>query len=101
MKRRRFLMFGAATFSSSVFVSPLSQKNFCVSSWCLPSFLATLPNNISIKVRDTDSALGQYNTPGYYKSLNLEDLVKYHGRLCDGIVLSFFTTFRCTAKTFP
>ena len=63
--------------------------------------MATSLNNISIKVRDTDSALGRYNTLGCYKSLDLEDLVKYHGHLCDGLVFSYLQIVSALRILFP
>lgn len=101
MKRRNFLIFGAASFATSALAKPLAQTNVCVSTWYLPSFVADTPNNIILKVRDTDSALGRYNDTDCTKEISLEDIVKLHGHLCDGLVFSYLQITVALQKLFP
>ncbi|MDY0121244.1 MAG: formylmethanofuran dehydrogenase subunit E family protein [Sulfurimonas sp.] len=101
MKRRNFLIFGAASFAASALAKPLSQTNYCASTWYLPTFVADTPNNITLKVRDTDSALGRYNDTDCTKTISLEDVVKLHGHLCDGLVFSYLQIAVALQKLFP
>lgn len=106
MDRRNFMALSVATITLNSFASePLHGKaSTCVSGvrpWYLPQKLSSAPNNISLHVRDTDSALGRYNLPNHTKTLTLEDLVKFHGHLCDGIVFSYLQISVALHKLFP
>ncbi len=100
MKRRHFLLFGATTFSSSLFAAPSSLQHAC-QAWYLPPSLAGSKNNLTLSVRDTDSALGRYNPHGCIKTVTLDELVKYHGHLCDGIVFTFLQLCVALKRLFP
>jgi len=89
MNRRNFLALGTTIFTPFIFADSNNNLQRISKKWYLPSSLAGSPNNLILSVRDTDSALGRYNLPGYTKSITLDELVKYHGHSCDGIVFSF------------
>ena len=57
------------------------------------------PNAKPIQVRDTDSAMGRYNL--HPKEITLWTLVKAHGHLCDGLVLSFVELSALFEEMFP
>lgn len=101
MKRRNFLLLGAVTFTASAFAAPANKANFCASTWYLPPDLGKAPNNIVLKVRDTDSALGRYNDSSCVKDISIQDLVKLHGHLCDGLVFSYLQIAAALQKLFP
>ncbi|MEF3191846.1 MAG: formylmethanofuran dehydrogenase subunit E family protein [Campylobacterales bacterium] len=102
MKRREFMLFGAASFAASALAAPKTTRSmFCSSTWYLPTFVCHAPNNITLKVRDTDSALGRYNTIGQTKSIRMDDIVKAHGHLCDGLVFSYLQIAAGLQKLFP
>jgi formylmethanofuran dehydrogenase subunit E len=102
MKRREFLVLGAASFAASALAAPSAvQPMFCASTWYLPTFVGDAPNNITLKVRDTDSALGRYNNTDQTKSIRMDDLVKAHGHLCDGLVFSYLQIAAGLQKLFP
>lgn len=56
-------------------------------------------NNTPIQVLDTNSSLGRYSA--YAKRLELKDLAKIHGHLCDGLVISFVELKEVLKKLFP
>lgn len=56
-------------------------------------------NNTPMIVLDTNSSLGRYSN--YTKQLRLEDLVKIHGHLCDGLVISYIELKEVLKKLFP
>lgn len=101
MKRRQFLIFSAASFATSALAAPVARGKFCASTWYLPTSFADMPNNIILKVRDTDSALGRYNDSDCTKSISIEDVVKLHGHLCDGLVFSYLQITTALQKLFP
>lgn len=101
MKRRNFLALGTLTVSSYALANPLTAPPSMCQAWYLPSSLAGSKNNLTLKVRDTDSALGRYNPQGCMKTITLDELVKYHGHLCDGIVFSFLQLSVALQKLFP
>jgi len=101
MNRRHFLAFGSTVFGSVAFAKPLTPLAPVCQAWYLPSTLATSKNNLTLSVRDTDSALGRYNAKNCTKTITLDELVKYHGHLCDGIVFSFLQLFVALQKLFP
>lgn len=101
MQRRNFLILGAASFAASAFAASPNKGKFCASTWYLPTSLATAPNNIILKVRDTDSALGRYNDSDCVKDISMEDIVKLHGHLCDGLVFSYLQIAAALQKLFP
>lgn len=53
-------------------------------SWYYPDWIMNSPYAPSFKVLDTESSLGPYAEKT--KIITLEDLVKMHGHLCDGLV---------------
>lgn len=107
MNRRKFLSLGAISAASGLIASQNSLSNppkFCqsaVRSWYLPEYLHDAPNNIIVEVRDTDSALGRYNVQKNTKKISLDDVVKFHGHLCDGLVFSFLQITAALQKLFP
>lgn len=102
MERRKFLFFSAATFAVSAYGAKELKPSGCgVTSWYIPRRLAKSPNNIKLFVRDTDSALGRYNKPQNTKTITLEDVVKFHGHLCDGVVFSYLQISAILKKLFP
>lgn len=56
-------------------------------------------NNTPIRVLDTNSSLGRYSN--YTKQIELKDLAKIHGHLCDGLVISFVELKTVLNKLFP
>ncbi|OIP56109.1 MAG: hypothetical protein AUK54_02710 [Helicobacteraceae bacterium CG2_30_36_10] len=101
MKRRNFLLLGAVSFAASAFASTANKANVCDSTWYLHPDLVKAPNNIILKVRDTDSALGRYNDSSCVKDISMQDVVKLHGHLCDGLVFSFLQITAVLQKLFP
>lgn len=107
MNRRKFLTFGAIGAATGLYAAqkPLATPAlFCQSSvrnWYLPEYLNDAPNNIIIEVRDTDSALGRYNVQKNSKKITLDDVVKFHGHLCDGLVFSYLQISVALKKLFP
>jgi formylmethanofuran dehydrogenase subunit E len=106
MQRRHFLAMGATLLGASALNASSEKMLTCkvpieCKAWYLPPTLALSKNNLALHVRDTDSALGRYNPQGYTKTITLDELVKYHGHLCDGIVFSFLQLFVALNKLFP
>lgn len=101
MQRRHFLTLGTLAIGSYAFAKPLSAPSPVCQAWYLPSSLAGSKNNLTLRVRDTDSALGRYNPHGCIKTVTLDELVKYHGHLCDGIVFSFLQLSVALGALFP
>lgn len=56
-------------------------------------------NNTPIQVLDTNSSLGRYSN--FTKQIELKDLAKIHGHLCDGLVISFVELKTVLNKLFP
>lgn len=56
-------------------------------------------NNTPVQVLDTNSSLGRYSN--YTKQIELKDLAKIHGHLCDGLVISFVELKTVLNKLFP
>jgi len=107
MNRRKFLSIGTIAAATGLYAAqkPLVAPSlFCqssVHSWYLPEYLKDAPNNIIIQVRDTDSALGRYNVQQHSKKITLDDIVKFHGHLCDGLVFSYLQIAVALQKLFP
>lgn len=101
MKRRNFLILGAASFAASAFAASPEKGKFCVSTWYLPPSFAKAPNNIILRVKDTDSALGRYNDSDCTKDISMEDVLGFHGHLCDGLVFSYLQIAVALKKLFP
>lgn len=101
MQRRHFLTLGTLAIGSYALAEPLAAPAPVCQAWYLPSSLAGSKNNLTLKVRDTDSALGRYNSQGCIKTITLDELVKYHGHLCDGIVFSFLQLSVALSALFP
>jgi len=55
-------------------------------------------NHVSIKVNDTDFSKGRL---GLYHEINLTDLEKFHGHLCDGLVVGFLGINEALAELYP
>lgn len=64
-----------------------------------PRWAATAPYNRPLWVRDTDSALGRLNLRP--KQLALKDLARFHGHLCDGLVVSWVELSAALGVLFP
>lgn len=107
MNRRKFLTLGAIGAASGLYAAqkPLATPAlFCqstVQKWYMPEYLNDAPNNLVIEVRDTDSALGRYNVQKNTKKITLDDVVKFHGHLCDGLVFSYLQIAVALQKLFP
>jgi len=69
------------------------------SDWFYPSWAAEAGYNKPIIVRDTDSAFGRYSLKT--KEISLKDLARFHGHLCDGLVISFVEIKAVLEKLFP
>ena len=67
--------------------------------WFYPAWAADAKFNNPINVRDTDSALGRYSLDT--KQIGLKDLTRFHGHLCDGLVLGFVEIKAVLEKLFP
>jgi formylmethanofuran dehydrogenase subunit E len=69
------------------------------SDWFYPSWAAEGKYNRPILVRDTDSALGRYSLET--KEIGLKDLARFHGHMCDGMVIAFVEIKAVLEKLFP
>lgn len=69
------------------------------SDWFYPKWASTAKYNQTILVMDTDSALGRYSLKT--KEVGLKDLVRFHGHLCDGLVIAFIEIKAALEKLFP
>jgi formylmethanofuran dehydrogenase subunit E len=67
--------------------------------WFYPSWAAEAKYNKPIIVRDTDSALGRYSSKT--KEIGLKDLSRFHGHMCDGLVIAFVEIKAVLEKLFP
>jgi len=67
--------------------------------WFFPEWAAAAPGSGAIQVLDTDSALGRYSRET--KAIELKDLARMHGHLCDGLVISFVAIKAVFARLFP
>ncbi len=67
--------------------------------WFYPDWAARAPNARAIRVLDTDSALGRYSLKT--KEVGLKDLARFHGHLCDGLVIAFVEIKGALGKLFP
>ena len=67
--------------------------------WYYPSWAQNAKYNESIKVLDTQSALGRYAQKT--KEITLKDLALIHGHLCDGLVISYVEIKEVLKKLFP
>lgn len=56
-------------------------------------------NNTPVQVLDTNSSLGRYST--FTKQIELKDLAKIHGHLCDGLVISYVELKEVLKRLFP
>jgi formylmethanofuran dehydrogenase subunit E len=68
-------------------------------SWYYPEWVKKAKYNEPIKVLDTESALGRYSVKT--KEIGLKDLVKFHGHLCDGLVISYIELKEVLKLLFP
>ncbi len=69
------------------------------SDWYYPEWVAKAKYNTTIKVLDTESALGRYALKP--KEIGLKDLVKFHGHLCDGLVIAYIEIREVFNLLFP
>lgn len=69
------------------------------SEWFYPAWAAAARYNAPIKVLDTDSALGRYSLKT--KTIGLNDIVKFHGHFCDGMVIAWVEINAALKKLFP
>lgn len=67
--------------------------------WFFPEWAAHAKYNTSIRVLDTESALGRYSEKT--KEIGLKDLARTHGHLCDGLVIAFIEVKAVLEKLFP
>ena len=67
--------------------------------WFYPDWAAGAKFNYPIRVLDTDSALGRYSLKT--KEVGLKDLARFHGHLCDGLVIAFIEIRAALEKLFP
>jgi len=67
--------------------------------WFYPDWAARAKFNYPIRVLDTDSALGRYSLQT--KEVGLKDLARFHGHLCDGLVIAFMELRAVLEKLFP
>lgn len=67
--------------------------------WFYPSWAAEAGYNKPIIVRDTDSAFGRYSLKT--KEISLKDLARFHGHMCDGLVIAFVEIKAVLQKLFP
>lgn len=68
-------------------------------SWYYPEWAVKGKYNTSLKVLDTESALGRYALK--HKEIGLKDLVKFHGHLCDGLVIAYIEIKEVLKLLFP
>lgn len=76
-----------------------NQKSNKKSEWFFPQWAVQAKYNEPIQVLDTQSALGTYAAKT--KALSLIDLVRAHGHLCDGLVISYVEIKTVLKKLFP
>lgn len=106
MKKHKTLM-GLAVFAYMVFLFSL---NVCYgeagngrpdnsSDWFYPNWAASAKYNAPIMVLDTDSALGRYSLKT--KAVGLKDITRFHGHMCDGLVIAFLEIRAVLDKLFP
>lgn len=103
MNRRKFLTAGSISLAAAAYGNDLhnTPKSCNVHAWYIPKYFQSAPNYLTLHVRDTDSALGRYNKQGNIKEMTINDVVKYHGHLCDGVVFSFLQLSVGLSKLFP
>ncbi len=67
--------------------------------WFFPDWAAKAKFNKPISVLDTDSALGRYSLKA--KEIGLKDLARFHGHMCDGLVIAYVEIKEVLQKLFP
>jgi len=67
--------------------------------WFFPKWAANAKYNTPIKAFDTDSALGRYSLKT--KDIGLKDITRYHGHMCDGLVIAYVEIKEVLKKLFP
>lgn len=67
--------------------------------WYYPEWVDKSKYNSKITVLDTDSALGRYSNET--KEIGLKDIIKYHGHLCDGMVIAYVELKAVLSLLFP
>ncbi|HSA07367.1 MAG TPA: formylmethanofuran dehydrogenase subunit E family protein [Candidatus Gastranaerophilales bacterium] len=96
MKRIRLLLL---IILLSVLISSCNINRNSISEWYYPDWAVNARYNQSIKVMDTESALGRYALKT--KEITLKDLALIHGHLCDGLVISYIQIKAVLEKLFP
>lgn len=104
MNRRKFLSMSLVGGAAGLYAA--GPGNFSIhcacdaslSDWYIPQYLKDAPNNVVLKVRDTDSALGRYNKST--KDITIADIVKFHGHMCDGVTCSYLQIYAGLQKIF-
>ena len=97
--RRRALGALAAAAVTARAAAPEEGVTDETPDWFYPEWAAGAPNAKPIRVRDTESALGRYALKT--KQLGLKDLARFHGHLCDGLVIAFVEIKAALEKLFP
>ncbi len=97
--RRRALGSLLAFVPADVRARPPEGRTDNSPDWFYPAWAAQAPYNRPIRVRDTDSSLGRYSLQT--KELGLKDLARFHGHLCDGLVIAFIEIRAALEKLFP
>ncbi len=67
--------------------------------WYYPEWVSKTKYNTAVRVLDTESALGRYALKS--KEIGLKDLVKFHGHLCDGLVIAYIEIKEVLNLLFP
>lgn len=67
--------------------------------WFYPAWAAQARFNTPIVVLDTDSALGRYSLKT--KEVGIKDLARFHGHMCDGLVIAYVEIKEVFKKLFP
>lgn len=97
MKNKIILLIITMFFAISLPSWSCAKKE--TAEWYYPEWAVNTRYNQSIKVLDTESALGRYATQT--KTISLKDLALIHGHLCDGLVISYIEIKAVLEKLFP
>lgn len=88
-----FLLFHFATLAGAEVKAENSPE------WFFPEWAVKAEYNTPINVLDTDSALGRYSLKT--KEIALKDIVRFHGHMCDGLVIAYVEIKEVLTKLFP
>jgi len=78
---------------------PLMAQDKKIADWFFPEWAIQAKFNHPIRVLDTDSALGRYSLKT--KEVGLKDFVRFHGHLCDGMVIGYVEIKEALTRLFP